>query len=264
MAGGGAVTDLAQGGGLPLLPLYRSDRWWAVCRTCRKRHPFRPASDLHRAQAYEDFAGRHRGHVVALLSPADVERLARRTEARRRARGDSVLHYAGNADVKLAFQAADQSLTITALNSLANSATAGWGSEAIDNSANLYLDYLTAIKLAAVNTAPASDKVFYVFTATALNTTDLPNTGASGVLATTQAALTFPNVSTGPCNLPLLQAVPYITQNVAIQTPLFSTARAFGGLIGPYLWYALVNFSGMTIAATGNAWKVRGVYATVV
>jgi hypothetical protein len=263
MAGGGAVTDLTQGGGLPFLPLYRSERWWAVCRTCRKRHPFHPASDAHRAQAYEDFAGRHRGHVVALMSPGDVERLARRTESRRKARGESVLNYAHNADVKLAFQAADQSLTITALNSLANSATAGWGSEAIDNTANLYLDYLTAIDLAAVNTAPASDKVFYVFTATALNTTDLPSTGANDTFLTTQATLTFPNVSTGPCVLPLLQAVPYVTQNVAIQTPLFSTARAFGGLIGPYLWYAMVNFSGMIIAASGNAWKYRGVFATV-
>jgi hypothetical protein len=257
------MLDLKQGGGLPLLPLYRSDSWWAVCRTCRKRHSFRPASDVHRAQAYEDFAARHLGHILVLMSPADVERLARRAEARRRARHDSVLNYAGNADVKLAFQAADQSLTITALNSLISSTTVGWGSDAIDNSANLYLDYLTAITFAAVNTAPGSDKAVYIFTATALNTTDRPNTGASGVLGTAQASLVFPNITTGPCNLPLLQVVPYITQNVATQTSLFSTARAFGGLIGLQLWYAVVNFSGAAIAASGNAWKYRGVYATV-
>lgn len=251
-------------GGFPAAEAYRSERWWACCRTCRKRHEFYPASDWHRAQVFQDFAAYHpesAGCYVYLLTPERVEQAARRAERRRKLLRMS-RRYAHNASVLLAFQGSDQSLTITALNSLASSATAGWGSAAIDNSTNLYLDYMTAIALAAVSTAPSSDKVFYVFTATALNTTDLPTTG-NGTLATTQGALTYPNVSTGPCNLPQLTQIPYITQNVAIQTPLFSTARAFGGLVGLQLWYGMVNFSGMTIAAASNAWKYRGAYSTV-
>jgi hypothetical protein len=244
--------------------LYKSERHWAVCRTCRKRHEFYPSSDEHRTQVFADFEFRHpqsKGCYTVLLNPDYIESLARRVEKKKKVCREAK-SYSHNASVLLAFQASDQSLTITALNSLANSATAGWGSAVIDNSSNLYLDYLTALTLDPANTAPGSDKVFYIFTATALNTTDLPTTG-NGTLATTQGALTFPNVSTGPCNLPQLTQIPYITQDIAIQTPLFSTARAFGGLIGLQLWYALVNFSGAALSATGNAWKYRGVYNTI-
>jgi hypothetical protein len=46
---------------------------------------------------------------------------------------------------------------------LANSATAGWKSNAIDNSSNLYLDALVHCDFAAVNTAPANSKAIFLY-----------------------------------------------------------------------------------------------------
>ena len=49
-------------------------------------------------------------------------------------------------------------LTVTALQSLASSATAGWQSDRIDNTSTKALDYEIMIKLPMANTAPANDK----------------------------------------------------------------------------------------------------------
>lgn len=258
--------------GQSLQAAYRSDRYWVVCRTCRKRHEFVPVSTAHRTQMFADFAVRHpeeRGCYVALYTPEEIERLARRTERRRKARHESVLNYAHNASVLLAFQGSDQSVDLTSFNSLASSATAGWSSHYVDNSSNLYLDLIAYIKIAAVNTAPASNKAFYLYGATSLNTTDLPCSGASSGntvpnSSTTSAALTFPSISTPlPSLFPTVRVIPYPVQNVANTTAGITTARAFGGILALYVWWPLLNFSSMTIAASGNVFKYRGVYNTV-
>ena len=54
-------------------------------------------------------------------------------------------------------------LTITNLNSLASSQTAGWQSIRISNLTNLAVDYEIAIKLTMADTAPANDKAVYVY-----------------------------------------------------------------------------------------------------
>lgn len=169
------------------------------------------------------------------------------------------------ASVLEAFQAA-QSFTITNLNSLASSLTAGWGSAAVDNSSTLYLDALVQVNIAAVNTAPGSLKAFYVFaygltdTGGSLYTT----TGAtSGGTPGSQGALTFPSIDTNAVNLPLIGVIPYVGQNTIIYSPPFSVARGFGGIL-PQKWgVAIVNASNMTIAASGNSVQYTGVYNTV-
>jgi len=263
-----AVADRRRTGGFSAREMIRHDSDVAACYLCRKYHPLR---GNNADQDYADFAFRHPaalGHVVTRLTPDYLRRAVLRAQRRKRLRHDSVLNFTHNASVLEAFQGSDQSLDLTSFNSLASSATAGWSSQAIDNSTNLYLDYLAAVKFASVATAPASDKNFYMFGATALNTTDLPTTGASsGNVVTsstsTAATLTFPSISTLSQILPLVQVVPYPVTTVTNQSPLFSVARAFGGLIGLYLWLPMLNFSGMTIAASGNSYKYRGVYNTV-
>lgn len=158
------------------------------------------------------------------------------------------------------------SLTITNLNSLASSATAGWKSDAIDNTAGLFIDFLVQMKLAAVNTAPANNQAFYLFASGLLDDAgaDYATTGASGGAPDgTEGTLTFPSITAASISLPLLGAIPYTTQNVAIVSPVFSVAALFGGNIPPKFVLALLNYSGMTIAAAGNWVKVRGVYRTV-
>lgn len=256
--------------GFSLEAAVRSNRHWLVCRSCRKKHEFYSNNSAHLKHEFDDFEEKHprwRGCYVYLMTPERVEQVCRREETKRRRAHKSVANYLHNNDIKAAFGAA-VSLDLTSFNSLASSATAGWCSQAIDNSATLYVDILAAIGLAAVNTAPGSDKCFYLYGATAKDATDLPTTGAaSGNIVpsstTTAAALTFPSVSTLPCLLPLVQIVPYPVQNIANQSPMFAIARQFGGLIGKFIWLPMVNFSGMTIAASGNTYKYHGAYFTV-
>lgn len=169
-------------------------------------------------------------------------------------------------DLKEAFGSVT-SLTITNLNSLASSNTAGWMSAAIDNSSDKFLDFLVQAKIAAVNTAPSSTRALYLFAAGLLDDsgTDYGTTGASsgGALAGSEGALTFPAVDgTSPQNLSRVGRIPYVAQNVAIISRVFSVAAAFGGVIPPKFQLAIVNHTGMTLASSGNYVKVRGVYRT--
>lgn len=269
-----AIADRRREGGFPARELMRDDREWAACFAHRKHHELRAGN---KEQDYADFACRHPaegGCVVARLGPAQMERIVRREERRRKSRADLRRRdWSHNASVLEAFQSSDQSLNLTSFNSLASSATAGWSSTYVDNSSNLYLDLLAYVKIAAVNTAPANNKAFYVFGAsmhlTTAAPTDLPTTGASSGntvanSASTAAALTFPSIATPlPCLLPTVRVIPYPVQNVTNTSPLFSLGRAFGGWIGLFNWWAVLNYSGMTIAASGNLFSYRGVYSTV-
>lgn len=267
-----SVADRYRSDGVSASSLIHNDGEWVVCFSCPKkdgrsvRHPLRGTNADH---DYSDFACRHpaaEGHVVVRIGPEQMKRSVDRAAQRKRLRRESVLNFVDNASVLEAFQSSDQSMDLTSFNSLASSATAGWSSPYIDNSSNLYLDYLFAVTLAAVNTAPSSDQYFYFFAAASFNTTDRPATGASsGVCANssgTAAALTFPSISTTPPVFPFAWKQPYNTQNIAQQSPVFAYARALGGWCGLYNWLPALNFSGMTIAAASNAIKYRGVYNT--
>lgn len=241
----------------------------ARCYTCRKEHPLR-ANNAD--QDYADFAFRHKaenGCVVVRLAPWQTKLMFQRAQRERYARHMAMKGFSHNASVLEAFQSSDQSVDLTSFNSLASSATAGWSSHYIDNSSNLYLDDIAYIKFAAVNTAPASNKAYYLYGASALNTTDLPASGASTSntvpnSSSTSAALNFPSISTPlACLFPIVRVIPYPVQNITNTTTVFSLARAFGGFLGLFFWYPLLNFTGMTIAASGNVFKRRGVYNTV-
>lgn len=254
-------------GGFSAQRMIRHDCDVAACYTCRTFHPLRGNNADH---DYRDYAFRHpaeRGHVTVRLTQDYLRRAVNRAQARRALRRDSILDFTHNASVLEAFQASDQTMDLTSFNSLASSATAGWSSTYIDNSSSLYLDYLFAVTLAAVNTAPGSDQYFYFFHASSLNTTDRPATGASGGVcansSSTAATLTFPSISTTPPVFPYAWKQPYNTQNIAQQSPVFGVARCAGGWPGLYVWLPALNFSGMTIAAASNAIKYRGVYNTV-
>lgn len=157
-------------------------------------------------------------------------------------------------------------LTITNLNSLATSVTAGWGSDPIDNTSTLYTDFLVEVTIAAVNTAPANNKAFYVYAAGLVDSsgTSYATTGAtSGGTPGSQGALTFPDITANPVNIPLIGVIPYVGQNTLINSAPLSVSAAYNGVIPPKFCLAIVNYSGMTIASSGNVVAVRGVYRTV-
>lgn len=140
--------------------------------------------------------------------------------------------------------------TITNAN-LANSATAGWQSNAIDNSTNLYDDVLVITDFAAVNTAPANSKAIFMFAFAILDTAgSLYTSTGDAAPGGTEATLTFPDVSTSAVVAPLLGVIPYPAQNKILRGGPFSVARCFGGVLPPKWAIGMVNHSGMTLSVT--------------
>ncbi len=110
-------------------------------------------------------------------------------------------------------------MTVTNLQSLASSATAGWQSVRVDNQTSVKADnYEIVVKLTTANTAPANDKAAYVYASPAV-TTD----GGTTWLQADQGTTTLPTGSEGtttiasPNNLKLLGTLNYTTQNMTMQ-----------------------------------------------
>ena len=162
--------------------------------------------------------------------------------------------------VKLAFGGVG-TFTITNAN-LASSATAGWKSNAIDNTVNLYLDYLIHVRLAAVNTAPANNQAIYMF-AFGLDDpsgTNYTSTG-DGTADGSEGTLTYPSIATLPIVAPRLGTIYYPVQNKAINGGPFSIARCFGGIVPPKFCIGMLNYSGMTLNVT--AIEYNGVFNNI-
>lgn len=159
-------------------------------------------------------------------------------------------------DVKVAYQAV-QTMTVTALHSLASSATAGWQSAVIDNSANLYENYLVQVVLDFANTAPANDRIAYLYAYSSLATAYTnPASGSEGTI-------TLTSVSTTPQNLRLLGSILYNTADEIVESHVFDTASIWPGGAPPALGFVIMNFTGAALAASGNTVKYAGYYRTV-
>lgn len=246
----------------------------AVCHTCRLRHP------CFSQQGYEDFCARHIGHKTSYfnrdalhdqhrspLAAWDPRKLIRSafSEASawmlRQAMGDlyGVSEYAPNADVKQSFQSV-VTMTVTNLHSLASSATAGWQSDAVNNSANLYLDDLFQFTLDFANTAPANSKCVFLFASHSIDGGTTYTNPASG----TQGTCTFVDVTTTPQRMPSLGQIPYITADEIAKSRSLSMAATNSGVLPGYYSVALINHSGAALHSSGNIVKHQGVFATVI
>src|ERR1051325_3205281 len=110
-------------------------------------------------------------------------------------------------------------ITVTNLQSLASSSTAGWQSQRIDNQTSVKADdYELFFKLTTANTAPANDKAVYIYISPAI-TTD----GGRTWLHSDQGTTTLPTGSEGtttissPNDLKLIGILNYTTQNMTMQ-----------------------------------------------
>lgn len=139
-------------------------------------------------------------------------------------------------------------LTVTNLQSLASSATAGWRSARVSNLSTLAVDYEIAVKLTSANTAPANDKAMYVY-ACPWYTTD----GGTTWLASSQGTTTLPTSSEGtttiasPNNLRLLGVLNYTTQNMTVQDT-FLLSNAFGLSMPDGFSVIIINYSGAALS----------------
>jgi len=157
----------------------------------------------------------------------------------------------------------DVVLAVTALQSLASSATVGWKSVLTDNTSTLALDYEVYVSLTTANTAPANDKAMYVYICPAHKdnggtfrytdggTTTLPTSG--------DASYTIANTN----DLDQLMALNYTTQQMVVQkTRNLSAIYGLGCMPDGFL-VVIVNFSGAALS-TGCVVEVRPCAATVV
>lgn len=249
-----------------MISLSRADGFF-LCHTCKVRHP------CLNQQNYLDKLAAHQGHATSFINrdwahERGWSRLAAwdprkllisafglRDVLRLR---EALEGYAPNADVKAALQAA-QTMTVTNLHSLASSATAGWQSDEVNNTSNLYLDTFVQAVIDFANTAPANSKGIYWFLASGLVTGKLSNpfSGSEGTL-------TLIDVTTTPQVARLLGFQPYTTTDEVSESSLMSVAAPCAG-IHPNFWaVGAMNHSGAALAGSGNTVKYTGVYATVI
>jgi hypothetical protein len=160
------------------------------------------------------------------------------------------------ADIKIAY-GAEQTMTVTNLQSLASSATAGWQSTVVDNATtDKFDDVMAYFVFDFANTAAANSKGVYVYAYSGIGTSYTnPCTGAEGTI-------TLPDVTANMLSLVKVGFVPYVTTDEVVESAHFSIARAFGGRM-PQKWgIVLMNHSGAALAASGNTAKYYGVYYT--
>lgn len=138
-------------------------------------------------------------------------------------------------------------MTVTSLQSLASSSTAGWQSDKVSNLTEKALDYEVFVKLTTANTPPANDKCMYVY-ACPWYTQD-----GSTWNPASQGTTTLPSGSQGtstialPNNLRLLGILSYTTQNATVQDT-FLLSNAFGQNIPDGFSIVIINYSGAALS----------------
>jgi hypothetical protein len=211
-----------------------------ACFDCGIKHQL-PSGFKQALASAENFCDKHPEHAVNWLE---------------------VPGYAGlwtpNADVKLALQAL-QSFTVTNLQGLSSSATAGWQSAVVDNTSNLFLDALVVPNLAFTNNVPGSDKACYIYAYGGIEsgTYSYPATGSEGTI-------TLSDITANPTNVKRIGKLGYLAQGATIAAGPFSVATGFGAVLPPYWGIVIMNYSGVALQSSGNTVKYRGVYMTVI
>lgn len=167
------------------------------------------------------------------------------------------------ASVKIAY-AASSNLTVTALNAgLASSAThvTGWESDAVDNTSNLYLDYLVSGKF-TVESAGLSVGEIRVRIVAMLDDSTWPGGVFNGVESTVTTPLDDENGTAAGSRLGAVILTDTTASQVYQMAP-FSVAGLFGGVCPAKFVIFVTQSTGTTLETSGNQITIKGVYATV-
>lgn len=146
------------------------------------------------------------------------------------------------------------SMTVTNLNSLANSQTAGWQSARVDLTAG-YTDVLISVKLTMANTAPANDKAAYVYVVPWYydGSTWFANTGGvTTVVSGSEGTYTLAN----PNDFLLGRPINYTTQQQVLQTS-FNLSSVFGNTMPSGFSLVIIDYTGAAISGSGNVVQYR-------
>lgn len=164
------------------------------------------------------------------------------------------------ADIKIAY-AASSNLTVTNLHSIATSATwvAGWESGAVDNTSNLYVDYLISGKIALGNSATAGEIRVYVVGL--LDDSEWPDVIDGTESTETWSTTTIRDAAARLGFVCATRADPG-TDDVYPIKP-FSVASMFGGICPKKFVIFVTHSTGVNLAASGSEINVTGAYYTV-
>ena len=139
-------------------------------------------------------------------------------------------------------------MTVTNLQSLANSATVGWQSDRVSNLSTKAIDYEIFVKLTTAATAPANDKAMYIWLCP-WYTSD----GGTTWFASSQGTTTLPTGTQGastiaqPNNLRILGILNYTTTSMACQDT-FLLSNAFGSSMPDGFSIIITNYSGAALS----------------
>lgn len=138
-------------------------------------------------------------------------------------------------------------MAVTALQSLASSATAGWKSVLVDNTSALALDYEIYVSLTTANTAPANDKAMYVYIAPAHKDNGGTFRYTDGGTATLPTSADATYTIANPNDLRLVGVLNYTTQQMVCQG-VFNVSNAVGNSMPQGFLIVIVNFSGAALS----------------
>lgn len=161
-------------------------------------------------------------------------------------------------DIKLKYPAASTTMTVTNLQSLASSQdwTAGWSSASVNNTSNVYVDYLYGFTF-TTNASNRQAGLINIYVIAALNDTPTWPATATGTIGT-EGTLSFTDTEERDSLCRLLGTIAVDTTASAIYAfPPTGIAQLFGGAVPPYhAIYIAQNCSTTTtagLASSGSA-----------
>lgn len=165
------------------------------------------------------------------------------------------------ADVKLAY-AASANQTVTALDGLASSSThvTGWESAEIDNTTNLYVDYLVSGKI-TTESAGLSAGTIQFWIVPRIDDSTYPG-GFDGTASAETTPLDDANGTYSGARLGAVAVTDTTASQVYYIAP-FSVAALFGGICPAKFVIFVTQSTGTTLETSGNQVTTKGVYYTV-
>lgn len=162
-------------------------------------------------------------------------------------------------DIRLAY-AASSNLTVTTLHSVATSSTwiAGWESDAIDNTSNLYTDYRVTAKITVAAASVAAGEI-RLYLVGPLDDSTWPDV-FDGTAST--ETITDTEMRDAICKLGAISATD-TTNSDAYYLDCPSVAAVFGGNLPKKFVVFITHSTGQNLAAAGNQVTVTGSYVTV-
>lgn len=168
-------------------------------------------------------------------------------------------------DIKLKYPAASTAMTVTNLHSLASdsgSYLAGWSSASVNNTSNVYVDYLIGgtFTTHASNRAAGDIRVYVIG---ALNDTPTWPATASGTIGT-EGALSFTDSEErDSLCIPLVTLTADTTASSILAFSPRGIAQLFNGAVPPY-WALFVTQNVSTTTTAGLAAAGSAIYYTPV